>query len=110
MIFKNMDGWRRLPSDNVSMKLRNAAAGWRKRTEQGPIFAYEFHLPRPGRSPLKRYTLVAPVQGETGCEITLDLPRSATHNHVKRAEELLLGTAVSLRYGLEGVLNGDSNW
>ena len=108
MVLRNMDGWRRLPDDNVPVLMRNAVAGWRKRTEQGPILAFEFHLPRPDRLPLKRYRLVVPVQGEAGCEIALDLPRYATDAHVKRAEELLLGAAASLKYGLEGVFHGDS--
>jgi len=110
MTFRNMDGWRKLGEDYVSVVLRGAKMGWRKRTEQGPIFAFEFHLPQTDTLPLKRYTLVVPVQGEVGCEIKLDLPRCATEGQVKRAEDLLLSMAVAMKYGLEGVLYGDSHW
>jgi hypothetical protein len=104
MVFLNMDGWRRLGSDNALLDLYGAHAGWRKRTPGGDgIYVFEHCMS--GRPYHKRFSMVmflhsAPAESR----ISVDLPQGREGQVLAAVFELLDSTGVLLNMALKGIM------
>ena len=98
------DGWRTLGSKNPMVQAHNAKSGWRKRTEYGSVYVFEYHLPTSPGKYKRRFLMEVSVSAEP-CEgrITVDLPVLTLTDQFKRIEDLLVSLGVALGYGLRGV-------
>lgn len=104
MVLLNMDGWRRLGSDNVLLDLYGAHAGWRKRTPGGDgIYVFEHCMP--GRPYHKRFSMVVFLDSAPGeSRISIDLPRHREGQVLEAVFELLTSTGSVLNMALKGIM------
>jgi len=98
------DGWRMLGPNDPMVELKSAKNGWRKRTEYGAVYVFEYHLPTEPGKYKRRFLMEVSVSAEP-CEgrITVDLPVLTLTDQFKRIEDLLVSLGVALGYGLQGV-------
>ena len=104
MIPHHSDGWRTLGKDDPMVVSHNAVLGWRKRTDYGAVYVFEYHLPTEPGKYKRRFLMEVSVSAEP-CEgrITVDLPVLTLTDQFKRIENLLVSLGVALGYGLKGV-------
>lgn len=103
MVLRNMDGWRRLGTDNVILKLHSAHAGWRKATPAGDIYVFEYCLQ--GSPYRRRYSMVLYIASAPAeSRIVVDLPRGKEANVLNGMVELLASTGTILNMALKGIM------
>ena len=94
------DGWRTLGKDDPMIVLHNAVLGWRKRTDHGAVYVFEYHLPTSPGKYMRRYIMQVRVRDG---QIQVDMPVMVASEVFERVEALLVSLGVALECGLQGV-------
>jgi hypothetical protein len=94
------DGWRTLGPNDPMVELHNAVHGWRKRTDHGAVYVFEYHLPTSPGKYMRRYIMQVRVRDG---QIQVDMPVVVASEVFERVEALLVSLGVALECGLQGV-------
>ena len=105
MIPHHSDGWRTLGKDDPMVVLHNAVLGWRKRTDYGAVYVFEYHLPTSPGKYMRRYLMEVSVSAEPcECRITVDLPANVAPDFLGKTEVLLTSLGALTKAALAGLV------